>query len=43
MHGGIAMTWEYPTSHFGKRLIMLDAQLGDQDHHLSKVMANYAA
>ncbi len=43
MHGGIAMTWEYPISHFGKRLIMLDAQLGDQDYHLSRVMAAYAA
>ncbi len=43
MHGGIAMTWEYPVSHFAKRLVMLDAQLGDTDHHLSQVMAGYAA
>ncbi|MYM55557.1 acyl-CoA dehydrogenase family protein [Thalassovita mangrovi] len=39
MHGGIAMTWEYPISHYAKRLVMLDAQLGDTDYHLSRVMA----
>ena len=38
MHGGIAMTWEYPVSHYAKRLVMLDHQLGDTDHHLSRVM-----
>ncbi len=38
MHGGIAMTWEYPISHFAKRLIMLDAQLGDTDFHLTRIM-----
>ncbi|WP_075222221.1 acyl-CoA dehydrogenase family protein [Acuticoccus yangtzensis] len=38
MHGGIAMTWEYPISHYAKRLIMLDAQLGDTDFHLERVM-----
>lgn len=43
MHGGIAMTWEYPVSHYGKRLVMLDAQLGDTDYHLSRVMAGNAA
>ncbi|MDX1781241.1 MAG: acyl-CoA dehydrogenase family protein [Thalassovita sp.] len=44
MHGGIAMTWEYPISHYAKRLVMLDAQLGDTDYHLSRVMeANRAA
>ncbi|MBD3679144.1 MAG: acyl-CoA dehydrogenase family protein [Rhodobacteraceae bacterium] len=39
MHGGIAMTWEYPASHYAKRLVMIDHQLGDTDHHLEKVMA----
>ena len=39
MHGGIAMTWEYPGSHYAKRLVMIDAQLGDTDYHLSRVMA----
>lgn len=43
MHGGIAMTWEYTVSHYAKRLIMLDAQLGDTDYHLSQVMKGYAA
>ena len=43
MHGGIAMTWEYPVSHYGKRLVMLDAQLGDTDYHLSRIMADLAA
>lgn len=31
MHGGIAMTWEYSVSHYAKRLIMIDHQLGDTD------------
>ncbi|KAA2315680.1 acyl-CoA dehydrogenase [Pseudooceanicola sediminis] len=39
MHGGIAMTWEYPGSHYAKRLVMIDHQLGDTDFHLSRVMA----
>ncbi|QOL81777.1 acyl-CoA dehydrogenase family protein [Pseudooceanicola spongiae] len=39
MHGGIAMTWEYPGSHYAKRLIMIDHQLGDTDFHLSRVIA----
>jgi len=44
MHGGIAMTWEYPVSHMGKRLVMIDHQLGDTDYHLERVMAaNMAA
>ncbi|WP_373050095.1 acyl-CoA dehydrogenase family protein [Thalassovita aquimarina] len=43
MHGGIAMTWEYPISHYAKRLVMLDAQLGDTDYHLTRVMAGNRA
>ncbi|QBX99352.1 acyl-CoA dehydrogenase [Rhodophyticola sp. CCM32] len=39
MQGGIAMTWEYPASHYAKRLIMIDHQLGDTDTHLERVMA----
>ncbi len=38
MHGGIAMTWEYAVSHYAKRLIMIDHQLGDTDFHLHRVM-----
>jgi len=39
MHGGIAMTWEYPASHYAKRLVMIDHQLGDTDFHLERMMA----
>lgn len=42
MHGGIAMTWEYAVSHFAKRLIMIDHQLGDTDHCLAEITASYA-
>ena len=38
MHGGIAMTWEYAVSHYAKRLIMIDHQLGDTDYHLNRIM-----
>ncbi len=38
MHGGIAMTWEYPVSHLAKRLVMIDHQLGDVDFHLDRLM-----
>ena len=43
MQGGIAMTWEYPSSHYAKRLTMIDAQLGDADWHLARVMAGLQA
>lgn len=43
MHGGIAMTWEYAASHYAKRLVMLDHQLGDTDTCLEVVMQSYAA
>jgi alkylation response protein AidB-like acyl-CoA dehydrogenase len=43
MHGGIAMTWEYPASHYAKRLTMIDHQLGDTDDHLARVAAGYTA
>lgn len=36
MHGGIGMTWELPLSHCAKRLVMIDHQLGDEDHHLAR-------
>lgn len=36
MHGGMGMTWEMPISHYAKRLIMIDHQLGDEDHHLQR-------
>lgn len=39
IHGGIGMTWEFPLSHYAKRLIMLDHQLGDEDHHIARYSA----
>jgi alkylation response protein AidB-like acyl-CoA dehydrogenase len=36
LHGGIGMTWELPLSHYAKRLVMIDHQLGDTDHHLQR-------
>jgi alkylation response protein AidB-like acyl-CoA dehydrogenase len=39
MHGGIGMTWELPLAHFAKRLVMIDHQLGDEDHHLQRYIA----
>ncbi|MEO8187118.1 MAG: acyl-CoA dehydrogenase family protein [Burkholderiaceae bacterium] len=39
MHGGIGMTWELPLSHYAKRLVMIDHQLGDGDHHLQRFIA----
>ncbi|WP_166268827.1 acyl-CoA dehydrogenase family protein [Marinobacter caseinilyticus] len=35
-HGGIGMTWEYSFAHYAKRLIMINHQLGDDDHHLEQ-------
>ena len=32
LHGGIGMTWELPLAHYAKRLVMIDHQLGDEDH-----------
>ena len=34
LHGGIGMTWEYSGAHYAKRLVMINHQLGDDDHHL---------
>ncbi|HEX8485777.1 acyl-CoA dehydrogenase [Sphingomonas sp.] len=39
MHGGIGMTWEYAVSHYVKRLVMIDHQLGDEDFHLQRFIA----
>jgi hypothetical protein len=36
MHGGIGMTWELPLAHYAKRLVMIDHQFGDEDHHLAR-------
>jgi alkylation response protein AidB-like acyl-CoA dehydrogenase len=42
MHGGIGITWEYPLAHYAKRLVMIDAQLGDTDWHLERLMGALA-
>jgi len=39
MHGGIAMCWEYDVAHYAKRLVMIDHQFGDTDHHLERFAA----
>ena len=39
LHGGIGMTWELPMTHFAKRLVMIDHELGDEDHHLARYVA----
>ena len=39
LHGGIGMTWELPLAHHAKRLVMIDHQLGDEDHHLARFIA----
>lgn len=39
LHGGIAMTWEYPAAHYAKRLVMIDHLLGDTDAQLERFMA----
>lgn len=39
LHGGIGMTWELPLAHYAKRLVMIDHQLGDSDHHLQRYIA----
>lgn len=36
LHGGIGTTWELPLPHYAKRLVMIDHELGDQDHHLQR-------
>ncbi len=38
LHGGIGMTWEYASSHYTKRLIMLDHQLGDRYQQLHRLL-----
>ena len=39
LHGGIGMTWELPLSHYAKRLVMIDHQLGDEDYHLQRYIS----
>ncbi|MEM7633467.1 MAG: acyl-CoA dehydrogenase [Pseudomonadota bacterium] len=39
MHGGIGMTQEYSLAHFARRLVMVDHEFGDTDHHLERFIA----
>jgi alkylation response protein AidB-like acyl-CoA dehydrogenase len=39
MHGGMGMTDELPASHYFKRLSMIEATLGDTEHHLAAFAA----
>jgi len=39
LHGGIGMTWELALAHYAKRLVMIDHQFGDEDHHLARYVA----
>ncbi|MEM7097219.1 MAG: acyl-CoA dehydrogenase [Pseudomonadota bacterium] len=43
LHGGIGMTWEYAGSHYTKRLIMIDHQLGDRFVHINRLLDESAA
>jgi hypothetical protein len=39
MHGGMGMTDELNVGHYFKRLTMIEATLGDTDHHLAAFAA----
>lgn len=39
LHGGIGMTQEYSLGRIAKRLVMIDHELGDADHHLQRFIA----
>ena len=43
IHGGMGMTDELNVGHYFKRLTMIDATLGDMDHHLSRFIDTEAA
>ena len=43
MHGGIGMTMELDMTHFARRAVLIDHQLGDADHHLASYIASAAA
>ncbi len=39
LHGGMGVAWEMTMPHYAKRLVMIDHQLGDEDHHLARYSA----
>jgi len=40
LHGGMGMTDELAASHYAKRLVMIDVQLGDAHHHIERFIEN---
>jgi alkylation response protein AidB-like acyl-CoA dehydrogenase len=36
LHGGIALTAEYPAGHYFKRLTMIERLFGNSDYHLRR-------
>ena len=38
LHGGMGMTDEMPISHYFKRLVLIDSQFGDAEHHLREMV-----
>lgn len=36
LHGGVGMAWELALGHYAKRLVLIDHELGDADHHLGR-------
>ena len=43
MHGGMGVTEELATSHYFKRLALIDASFGDMAHHLERFSASMTA
>ena len=43
IHGGMGMTDELAVGHYFKRLTMIDAELGNVDHHMKRYTALSAA
>jgi alkylation response protein AidB-like acyl-CoA dehydrogenase len=41
LHGGVGMTDEYAVGHYFKRLLALESQYGDMDHHLTRIAKTY--
>ena len=39
LHGGMGMTEELRIGHYFKRLLVIDAQFGNADHHLHRFAA----
>ena len=39
LHGGMGMTEELRIGHYFKRLLVIDAQFGNADHHLTRFAA----